>query len=148
MSKKNIEDIYPLSPVQQGILFHSLSAPESGTYVDQLVCTLSGDLDVATFEQAWTAVLARHAVLRTLFVWKRSEKPLQIVRRSVGLPFEQYDWRDLSRAEQEQRLGALLKKDRSRGFNLSEAPLLRLALVRIAAECFQLLWTSHHLILD
>ncbi len=148
MSKKNIEDIYPLSAVQQGILFHSLSAPESGTYVEQLVCTLSGDLDVDAFERAWAAVLAGHAVLRTLFVWNRREKPLQIVRRNVSLPFEQYDWRDLSHAEQGRRLDALLDKDRRRGFNLSEAPLMRLALVRTGTERFQLLWTSHHLVLD
>ena len=148
MSKKNIEDIYALSPVQQGMLFHSLSAPETGIYVEQLVCTLDGDLDVAAFERAWTAVLGRHVVLRTLFVWNRGEKPLQVVRRSVGLPFEQYDWRDLSHAEQERRLDALLEKDRRRGFNLSEAPLMRLALVRTGTEHFQLLWTSHHLILD
>jgi amino acid adenylation domain-containing protein/non-ribosomal peptide synthase protein (TIGR01720 family) len=148
MSKKNIEDIYPLSPVQQGMLFHSLSAPETGVYVEQLICTLHGDLDVAAFERAWAAVLARHTVLRTLFVWNRGEKPLQVVRRSVRLPFEQYDWRGLSHAEQERRLDDLLEKDRRRGFNLSEAPLMRLALARTAAERFQLLWSSHHLILD
>jgi amino acid adenylation domain-containing protein/non-ribosomal peptide synthase protein (TIGR01720 family) len=148
MNKKNIEDIYPLSPVQQGMLFHSLSAQETGVYVEQLVCTLHGDLDVAAFERAWAAVLARHAVLRTLVVWSRGEKPLQVVRRSVGLPFKQFDWRGLSHAEQERRIDALLEKDRRRGFNLSEAPLMRLALVRTASERFQLLWSSHHLILD
>jgi len=148
MNKKNIEDIYPLSPVQQGILFHSLSAPETGVYVDQLVCKLDGDLDVAVFERAWAAVLARHTVLRTLFVWNRGEKPLQVVRRRVTVPFEQYDWRGLPHAEQERRLDALLEKDRQRGFNLSEAPLMRLLLVRTAAERFQLIWSSHHLILD
>ena len=148
MSKKNIEDIYPLSPVQQGMLFHSLSVPETGMYVEQLVCTLHGDLDVATFERAWTAVLAQHSVLRTLFVWNRGEKPLQIVRRSAGLPFNRYDWRGLSDIEQERRLDVLLEEDRRCGFNLSEAPLMRLTLVHTAAEHFQLLWTSHHLILD
>src|SRR5690349_5727385 len=146
MSKKNIEDVYPLSPVQQGMLFHSLSAPETGMYVEQLVCTLHGDLDVATFERAWTAVLARHAVLRTLFVWNRGEKPLQIVRRTAALPFTRYDWRGLP--DIERRLDVLLEEDRRRGFNLSEAPLLRLTLVHTAAEHFQLLWTTHHLILD
>jgi amino acid adenylation domain-containing protein/non-ribosomal peptide synthase protein (TIGR01720 family) len=148
MSKKNIEDIYSLSPVQQGMLFHSLSEPEAGVYVEQLVCTLYGDLDVAAFERAWVAVLARHAVLRTLFVWNRGEKPLQVVRRSVRLPFEQYDWRGLSQAEQERRLDALLEDDRRRGFNLSEAPLMRLALVHTGTERFNFLWSSHHLILD
>src|ERR1043166_776394 len=115
MSKKNIEDIYPLSPVQQGMLFHSLSVPETGMYVEQLVCTLHGDLDVATFERAWTAVLAQHSVLRTLFVWNRGEKPLQIVRRSASLPFTRHAWRGLSDIELGRRLDVLLEEKRSRG---------------------------------
>jgi hypothetical protein len=68
MSKpnKNVEAIYPLSPMQQGMLFHTLYAPNSGMYFEQLVCTLRGTLDVQAFQTAWQRVVERHPVLRTL----------------------------------------------------------------------------------
>lgn len=49
MDKKNVEDLYPLSPMQQGMLSHSLYDPASGAYIEQMVCTLHGDLDIAAF---------------------------------------------------------------------------------------------------
>ncbi|MEO0849663.1 MAG: condensation domain-containing protein, partial [Cyanobacteria bacterium J06648_1] len=72
---KNIESIYPLSPMQEGLLFHTLYEGESGVYFEQLSLTLSGDLNVAAFEQAWQQVVERHPVLRTLFVWDKTKKP-------------------------------------------------------------------------
>jgi amino acid adenylation domain-containing protein len=148
MSKKNIEDIYPLSPMQQGMLFHALSAPESGIYVEHLICTLCGELHVPGFERAWQEVVTRHAILRTLFIWEGIDKPLQVVRRSVNLSIEQHDWRSLSKLEQEERLEALLDEDKRRGFNLSEAPLMRLSLMRVADDSHKFFWSHHHLILD
>src|SRR5919197_122337 len=148
MGTKNIEAIYPLSPTQQGMIFHSLSAPESGVYVEHLVLNLRGDLSTAAFEQAWQQVVDRHAVLRTLFVWERRDQPLQIVRQKVQLPFEQHDWRGLSLHKQDERLDSLLTADRRRGFNLSEAPLMRLALVRMGEDSYRFFWSHHHAILD
>ena len=124
MSKRNIEAVYPLSPMQQGMLFHSLYAPESGVYFEQLSCTLRGDLDVAAFERAWQRVVERHPILRTSFVWKRLDKTLQVVHRRVELPLEKQDWRGLSPDEQEAQLEAFLQAERRRGFNLAQPPLL------------------------
>jgi hypothetical protein len=148
MSTKNIEDIYPLSPAQQGILFHSLSTTDSSNYIAQLLCTLSGDVDARVFDYAWQWVINRHPVLRTLFVWNKGQQPLQIVRRSTYLPFVYHDWRGQSSAEQQEHLDSFLHADRLRGFNVSEAPLMRLALLRTGTDQFQFLWSSHHLILD
>src|SRR5215211_5746287 len=69
MHPENIEDIYPLSPLQQGLLFHTLENPGSGAYVEQLSCALLGPLDLAAFGAAWQSVIDRHPVLRTAFVW-------------------------------------------------------------------------------
>ena len=69
MSTRRIQDVYPLSPLQEGMLFHSLYAPESGVYVEQLSCELLGPLDVAAFERAWGRVIERHAILRTAWVY-------------------------------------------------------------------------------
>src|SRR5215204_3115190 len=73
MSKENIEAIYALSPMQEGMFFHSLYAPQSGVYFQQLNCVLEGRLNIDAFQRAWQRVVDRHAILRTAFVWKRLE---------------------------------------------------------------------------
>ncbi|MBI5301747.1 MAG: AMP-binding protein, partial [Chloroflexi bacterium] len=148
MNNKNIEAVYPLSPMQQGMIFHSVYAPESGAYIEQLMCALHGDLNVAAFERAWKHVVARHSVLRTAFVWKRLDKMFQVVHREVNLKLDQSDWRDLSASEQETELEIFLRADRRRGFDLTHAPLLRLALIRLADNAWRFVWTWHHALAD
>src|ERR1044071_4230638 len=99
MDAQNIESIYELSPMQQGMLFHSLQSPDSGIYVEQLSCTLRGKLNASALERAWRRAVDRHTVLRTSFYWKELDKPLQLVQRKVNLPFECYDWRQLAAEE-------------------------------------------------
>ena len=148
MSRKNVEDLYPLSPLQQGLLFHTLYAPASGVYVEQLSCTLGGELDSDAFERAWRQTIDRHPILRTAFVWEGLDEPLQVVRRSVRLPFAQEDWRALAAAEQQERLRAYLKDDLRQGFDPAKAPLMRIALLRLSADTYQFVWSYHHLMLD
>jgi len=148
VNSKNIETAYPLSPMQQGMLFHTLYAPESGTYFQQLSCTLKGDLNVLAFQQAWQQVVDRHPIWRTAFVWDNIEKPLQVVVRQVKLPCSQHDWRGLSSVEQQEQLQAFLKADREQGFQLSKAPLMRIALIQMDEETYQFIWSHHHLLLD
>ncbi len=148
MDMKSVEDFYPLSPMQQGMLFHSLYAPESGVYFEQLSCTLRGDLETLAFERAWQRVVDRHPVLRTAFVGEGLKEPVQVVRRQVKMPIEQQDWRGLSPAEQSSRLEAFLQAERRRNFVLSEPPLMRLALFCLAEDVYQFVWSHHHLLLD
>ncbi len=148
MNVENIEDIYELSPMQQGMLFHSLDAPESGVYCVRVSYTLRGSLDVSAFERAWQQVVDRHPVLRTSFYWEDLEKPLQVVHRWVKLTLERQDWRKLSLTEREERLGAYLKEEGRRGFKLTEAPLMRLALIQWAEDAYQFVLSQHHLLLD
>ncbi|MES1244666.1 MAG: amino acid adenylation domain-containing protein, partial [Acidobacteriota bacterium] len=148
MSEKAVEAAYPLSPVQEGILFHSLYAPEEGLYVVQLSCDLRGELDAGAFERAWQAVVDRHAVLRTGFTWKSGARPLQVVGRRVGVPVRIEDWRGIPSGEQEARFAAFLAEDRVRGFKLNRAPLLRVALLRTGEREHRFVWTFHHLLLD
>jgi amino acid adenylation domain-containing protein len=148
MSKRNIEAVYSLSPMQQGMLFHSLYAPESGVYFEQLSATLRGDLDLAAFERAWQRVMDRHPILRTAFAWKSLDRSLQVVHRRVSLQLEQRDWRGASPTEQEARLEGFLQADRARGFDLSRAPLMRLALLRTAEDAYEFVWSHHHILLD
>jgi amino acid adenylation domain-containing protein/non-ribosomal peptide synthase protein (TIGR01720 family) len=143
-----VEDLYPLSPMQQGMLFHSVYAPDSGMYTGQLSFALRGELDVEAYERAWQRAVERHAVLRTSFVWENLDEPLQAVNRGVRARLEEHDWRGLAAAEQERRLDALLEEERRRGFDLTVAPLMRLKLLRLGAESYRLVWTHHHLLLD
>jgi amino acid adenylation domain-containing protein/thioester reductase-like protein len=148
MSKNNVEAIYPLSPMQEGLLFHTIEAPASGAYFEQLVLSLHGSFDIPAFKQAWQQLIAHHTILRTLFMWKRRDKPLQVVRQQVALPWTQHDWRDIPAGEQRQQLENLLLADRRRGFDLTQAPLLRLTLVQLGLENYQFVWSFHHLLLD
>ena len=150
--KSGLEAIYPLSPMQQGMLFHTLYAPESGEYVEQMAIRLDGELNVLAFQQAWQEVVARHAVLRTSFYWEKLEKHLQVVHTQVELPWTQQDWRALT--EPEKQLEAYLAAERKQGFELEQAPLMRYALMRVAkdnineGESYFFVWSFHHLLLD
>jgi amino acid adenylation domain-containing protein len=145
---KNIEDIYPLSPMQQGILFHTLLSPDSGEYIPQVCLTLTGLLKIELFKQAWEQVIARHQSLRASFHWERREQPFQVIYRQVNLPLYQQDWRNLSPDEQQQLLENFLKTDRQHNFNLKKPPLIRLNLIQLTDNIYKLIWTQHHLILD
>src|ERR1044072_2763233 len=147
MSSKNIEDAYPLSPMQQGLLFHSLYDEHQAVYVTHIACTLSG-LNVTAFERAWQKVVDRHPVLRTAFIWEGVKKPLQVVGREVKLPIERDDWRGLSAEEQNERLEVFLKAERTRDFKLSKAPLMRLSVFQISDGDYHFVYSHHHLLLE
>jgi amino acid adenylation domain-containing protein len=148
MSRTNIEDIYPLSPMQQGMLFHTLYASEGGVYIVQISGVLQGKLDVAAFEKAWQAVVDRHPILRTAFVWEKQKEPLQVVREKVRLPIEHHDFRGGSAEDQAELVRRFMESDRRRGFTLTKAPLMRVALLRLGDDSHRFLWSSHHLVLD
>lgn len=148
MNEQHIEDSYPISPLQQGMLFHSLYAPQSGIYVPQMIWTLHEDLNVSAFKQAWEQVVKRHPILRTSFHWEGLEEPLQKVHQQVNLPLIQEDWRGLSAQEQESRLETYLQNDLRHDFKFTKSPLMRLALFQISETDYQFIWTYHHALLD
>jgi hypothetical protein len=146
-----VKDIYPLSALQHGLLFHTLQdiqaqLPDVGFLY--MSCTLRGALDVVAFKRAWEEVFRRHDILRTSFVWDRVDEPLQVVRDMVEPPFEEGDWRRLSVRERRERTEAYLQSNRQRGFDLSKAPLARLALFRVDDDAYQFIWSYHHIIVD
>ncbi len=144
---KQVEAAYPLSPVQEGMLFHSLYAPETGTYVSQHILLLE-NLRVIPFQQAWHQLTTRHPVLRTAIAWKKVKRPLQLVGSQVKIPWEILDWRRFSAASQAVELEQFLAADRRRGFDLSRAPLMRCTLIQVKDVSYQFIWSHHHLLLD
>jgi hypothetical protein len=145
---RDVEDIYPMTPMQQGILYHILYAPESSLYITQITCTIHEAVDINAFEHAWQSMINRHSMLRTGFVWHGLDDPLQIVSRSVKLPLEILDWQALSSTQQQRELEALLLADRARGFDFAQAPLMRLFLLHLSPGSYHFVWSSHHLLLD
>lgn len=147
MVHKDIADLYKLSPIQEGMLFHTLSAPTSGVYVEQFT-KRSVRVDAGLWEQAWNYVIDRQPILRTSFFWERLEKPVQVVRLKAGVTLTQMDWSHLSAAEQEACFEQFLQTDRLTSFDLTKAPLMRLALIQVAADQWHFVWTYHHILLD
>ncbi|KAB8315454.1 non-ribosomal peptide synthetase [Tolypothrix campylonemoides VB511288] len=148
MKQKNIEDIYELSPLQQGMLFHTLVVPHSGVYFEQFCYALQTQLDVPAFKKAWQRVLDRHPILRTSFYWENLDKPYQVVYKEVDLPWEFQDWRQLSLQEREKQLEVFLAGDRKQGFVLSQVPLIRLTLIQEADNSYQFVFSFHHILME
>ncbi|MCY1291375.1 Linear gramicidin synthase subunit D [compost metagenome] len=146
ISASNIDSIYPLSPMQQGILFHALYRSESGDYINQMRVDVEG-LDVERFRQAWAESVEAHDILRTAFVLQPDlHSPLQVVLKQVKLPFISIDWR--THANRGYALDELAAQERERCFVLGEAPLIRMAVVRVGEHGFHLIYTSQHILLD
>ncbi|MGH8451033.1 amino acid adenylation domain-containing protein, partial [Pseudomonas sp.] len=141
-----VEDLYPLSPMQQGMLFQSLYGAGSGDYINQMRIDVQG-LDVSRFCQAWQAAMDRHEILRSGFLWQTElEQPLQVVYKQARLPFTELDWRQ--RADALQALDSLAESARTQGFVLEQAPLLSLTVVRTGASSYHLIYTNHHILMD
>ena len=147
MSDPNIEDRYRLTPLQEGMLFHTLRDTGVGMYVNQVAYTMQ-DLHVDSMRAAWQRLVERHSILRTSFTWENLEQPEQIVHRHVEVPFFTEDWRGLRGADQEMKLRQLLRNDRERGFDLLVAPLLRVFFSQLTDAAWNVVFTHHHLLLD
>ncbi|KST65996.1 non-ribosomal peptide synthetase [Mastigocoleus testarum] len=145
---KNIEEFYPLSPTQQGILFHTIYAPESGVYVEQLSFDIQGDLSISSFQQVWQQLIERHPILRTSFIWEDIKEPVQVVHKQIDLPWQQEDLSGIDIIEQQKLIETHLLTERKQGFEISQAPLMNLKLLHLAEKNYKFIWTHHHLILD
>ncbi|MEU7176129.1 amino acid adenylation domain-containing protein [Micromonospora tulbaghiae] len=145
---KGIEDVYELTPIQQGLLFEQLKRPKAGVYIEQLVLTFAGIMDTDAFRSAWQRVVDRHPVLRTSFHWRAEGQPLQVVHSAAELPVEVLDWRDIPLVEQRKRLGVWLDRERVEGFDLAKAPLMRITVVHSEKDTWLCVWRLSHLLMD
>ena len=148
LNDRRLQDVYPLSPLQSGMLFHSLHRPGSGEYLEQYLCILEAQLDVDAFTRAWQRLIDRHDILRTRFLWDGLDEPLQAVMTDATLPWRIEDWRDGDAASHRARLDEYLAQDRRTGLPLSRAPLMRMLLARLENDRYQLVWSFHHLLMD
>ena len=144
-----VEDILPLSPLQEGLLFHALyEGGGADVYTVQLELELLGPLDGAVLRAAASAVVDRHASLRAGFWHEGLERPVQVVVAGRAAPWRLIDLSGLGEAEQRQRLDEIVAADRGERFDLGSPPLLRFALIRLAADRHRLVISNHHLLMD
>ncbi|MEC4819166.1 MAG: amino acid adenylation domain-containing protein, partial [Scytonema sp. PMC 1069.18] len=138
----------PLTPLQKGLLFHSLYNREDAAYFEQLNCRLEGNISVDAVNQAWQILIDRHSILRTAIITKGQTEPVQIVFRNLVFKVAQEDWRGLNEPAQKQRLQNFLEADRRQGFILNRPPLMRVTLIRLGEQSWEMVWSHHHLLLD
>jgi len=145
---EEIIDAYPLSPLQQGILFDTQLTEDPAAYVEQVSYVIRGDFHLDAFKLAWTRIVDRHPIFRTAFIWNETLGHLQTVFREIPPFWEERDWTNLSRDEQSEQFNTFLAQDRERGFDLGKAPLFRLMILHLGFEMRQVVLTIHHLISD
>ncbi|QTI87532.1 non-ribosomal peptide synthetase [Streptomyces sp. AgN23] len=143
-----VEDIYPLTPTQAGMLFHGLMDPAADTYVNQVQLTLTGARDPQALATAWRHTVDANPILRTHLVWAETPEPLQVVTRGATLRIVHHDWTERPGEWRETELLRMLAEDRAEGIDLATAPLMRLALIRLSADEVRIVWTFHHVLLD
>ncbi len=148
MQTNEIEDIYPLSPLQEGLLFQSLYEPDSQAYLIQLTFAFSGPFDVETFRASWNILCQRHAVLRTSFMHEDLARPVQVVLKNRSVEFALEDLCDRSAAEQQQRIDTYQQCDRERGFDLQRDVLMRVGVFRCGQDQHRVVWSYHHILID
>ncbi|AZH29547.1 non-ribosomal peptide synthetase [Paenibacillus sp. M-152] len=144
-----IKDLYPLSPMQEGMLFHAIADEKSEAYFEQTIITIHEAMDTDLISRSLQRLIDRYDIFRTVFVYKETDRPLQVVlEERSATPVHTEDVRGLPEAEKQRRLQAILQEERQRGFDLEKEVLIRLALVQWDEDISKLIWISHHIIMD
>ncbi|MEC0538176.1 amino acid adenylation domain-containing protein [Bacillus inaquosorum] len=149
MTKANsIQDIYPLSYMQEGMLFHSLLQKDSQAYVEQASFTIEGKVNSQFFQNSINALVARHDIFRTIFISQNVSSPQQVVLRERNIIVQEKDITHLNEEKQTQFIEQLKEKDRAQGFHLQKDMLMRIALIQTGESQYTCIWTFHHIMMD
>lgn len=146
--KAEIERIYSLTPMQEGMLFHSLMENDSETYFEQVSFEINGALDTEAFEKSFNILIDRHEVFRAIFIYKKMKNPKQVIikKRTASINFE-----DISSTAGDLKTDIIkefLNKDRLKGFDLSKDMPARISVLRIESGLFKVVFSFHHIIMD
>ncbi|MDW3194583.1 MAG: amino acid adenylation domain-containing protein [Cytophagales bacterium] len=145
----DFSDIYPLSPMQEGILFHSVLDTEEGYYFGQTTGTIKGKLDVGIMERSMNFLISRYDILRTVFLHKNYDRPIQVVLKEQKIDFTYADIsNDIKERSEEEVIAKYRQKDKNRKFDLSNDVLMRLTVMKVAEDEFSLIWSHHHILMD
>ncbi|MEN1935220.1 amino acid adenylation domain-containing protein [Paenibacillus sp. 102] len=148
IQKKNIKDLYELSPLQQGILFHYLKDKDSHAYFEQMELTIEGELNCSYLEDSLNGLIQKYDILRTVFIHKNFQQPVQVVlkERTVTLQFE--DLSQLHENEINNYIETFKQEDRNKGFDITQDVLIRFSLFKVGQQKYRLIWSHHHILMD
>ncbi|WP_228451346.1 condensation domain-containing protein, partial [Chryseobacterium sp. ON_d1] len=148
-SEHDIEDLYELSPMQQGLYYHWLLDPSGSTYFMQTSYRIKGmGLNVSHVESAFSFLLNRYTILRTSFTSQYGDHPLQLVHREARVDFSYSDLSGKGIGYAEEELAKIKGEDISRGFMLNECTQMRLHVVLLDNGYYEFIWSHHHIIMD
>ncbi|MDZ5604327.1 amino acid adenylation domain-containing protein [Pseudomonas sp. RP23018S] len=145
---RNIDDIFPLSPMQEGLLVHTLLEQHSGIYFMQECYTIREPLDYALFDAAWQQVVQRYEAVRASFLWNTGGELLQVIHRDTPVQVTLLDLSDLPLEQAEARIVTLLREEREAGFDLSREPPIRFQLIKLADHSHRFVMSNHHILID
>lgn len=137
----------PLSFSQQRLWFFDQFEPASFVYNVLTPVSLRGNLDVSALQEAFNHLVRRHEALRTTFELREGQ-PVQIIGQQQSIPIRRIDLSHQARPEQQEQFHAVFNDETCRPFDLKKGPLLRITLVRMAAEEHALLLAMHHIVTD
>ena len=143
-----VEDIYGLSPMQEGLLFQALYEPRSRAYFEQASFHLAGPLRPDVFARCWKELSRRHAVFRTVFVHEGLSRPIQVVFKEREVPVTVEDLSALPEETARGRIEAYAEQDQEKGFDLDRAPPMRIKVFRLGEASHQVVWSHHHILMD
>ncbi|UQZ41392.1 plipastatin non-ribosomal peptide synthetase PpsC [Bacillus subtilis] len=143
-----IQDIYPLSFMQEGMLFHSLYDEQSRAYFEQASFTINGQLDLERFQKSMDAVFDRYDIFRTAFIYKNVAKPRQVVLKQRHCHIHVEDISHLNEKDKEHCTEAFKEQDKSRGFDLQTDVLMRISILKWAPDHYVCIWSHHHILMD
>ncbi|VBB05116.1 phosphopantetheine attachment site [Lucifera butyrica] len=148
VDKNNVKDLYALSPMQTGMLYHAIREPGSAAYFEQALLSMDEGLDVNHLEVCFNKLIERYDVLRTAFVYEKLSRPVQVVLRQQKACIQVEDIAHLPPADRDLFIADFKARDKKTGFDLTRGMPLRLAIIRTGNGSGKLLWSFHHIVMD
>lgn len=146
--RDQVQDMYYLSPMQEGMLFHTLHHQEKGFYVEQMDMNVKGTLRSDLLEKSMNIIVERYDIFRTVFLHEKVKRPIQVVLKNRPFQLDIVDIQDLSESEQLERIDCFKQKDQLRGFDLSKDLLMRASVFQTGPSSYRWVWSYHHILLD
>lgn len=143
-----IQNVYPLTPMQQGMLFNYLYNKNSSAYFQQFCFALEADLDIDVFEKSFNKVIDMYDAFRTIFIYEKVEEPKQVVLAERTARIYYKDISQMEAQEQLKFLQEFKEKDKEKGFNISRDILMRISIIKLGENDYQIIWSHHHIIMD